>query len=1363
VSKSRKKYDVFLSYNSHEHEDVARIAAFLSGKKLRVFFDRSSLEAGDRWLRFIQEVIPACKTVVVFQGREEFGPWQKEEIDLALLCEKKKRGFRVIPVLLPGADPALSFLEVRNWIDLRAGLEDVTLLEGLASALAPKRVEPLAEDEPHPAQGEISPYRDLQPYREEDALAFFGQQELVKRLEALVRVQSFTALMGPSGCGKTSLVQAGLLPRLRAEGESKQREWVFVTVWPGGDPLSRLCSALASWLSQDQSRQAELALQWERDIRTGATGLSQLVLIVLDVLRARRLLLVLDAGEDLWAPIYLGNSQFLQEITALVPVAVLLILRADDYGRALEHPILGRLLPGRAVRMAPMSSDLLKRTISDLATKGRLSFRPARVAELVNELEHAPSSLSLLQRVLTEIWHRRDKDSEEAYAGVGLLRGVATTLAEGELPDSPVDQEMARRLFLRLVSLAEDGTASTRRRIFWEEVEPAFGPLVESLVKKRILVVGWDEQERKPSLELGYDELVQWVLQRWITDEPDERPFLLWRQVLRWKRRDWEHKSHTSDLLLDDQSLVEARAWRETRAGDLVAIEKLYIRNSEVEYQRRIELEAWRQAQREREEERRKQRRRRSQLTATVLLLTFIGVLSGIWYATRKAAHERSMVLAAEASRLADRKLDLALLLALQAGQISPTADARGVTLSLTAGNPALKNFLQSEMHSGKAGTLEKAQPGEILATAFGPGDVVATGGNGTVFLWDAKQGTLRNVLDAGAPAQIVSLAFSPDGTVLASGSVTAGFIHLWRLQSSQALTELDPIRTDGSTQNLTFGPGGRLLAWSTPSGAYVWDLARGVLVRHFPRAPVLKSNWVSGLAFAPSGVLALATADGRISFWEQGMANPLWSKSEAGLVLGLAFPSGKGALYSAGSSFRRWNLTAGQPIGEPCNLLVGPGDEVTSVAFSRDWRFVASGHLDRKIRLWDVSHQEGCRLVVTLSGHSGFIWSLSFGSERPGNRLALISGGQWSDLVLWEADPSNPTLSIPLARPAPKGMAILAVSQDGSLIAVGDTAGRLTLFDGKNRTQLGGRQSRNQRAIDRMAFSPDGKVLATSGPEGTVLLWNVQQRQLRLRDLLTVRGQAVEGDSVQSLSFSRDSVRVAVVTKAGRLIVWQPDVTNTPAWSTSDQERIVSVTFVSEKRSLMRRQNEYIVTGSVHGNLSLWDPANGKRIQTVEFAHSQSIKDLAARADGLLASGSRDRNARLWRIGHGLEPQGTLFLGSMIADLALSPQGELLAAAVGEGGLRNEIVLWDLKAGIPLGGGFQAPEEIGSVDFDPSGRFLYMAGKGTTAWWDLRPQTWSSRACDMVRRSLSPVEREGYLKPSEKPVDCFPHMQRAE
>ena len=83
-----------------------------------------------------------------------------------------------------------------------------------------------------------NPYKGLRAFDEGDANDFFGRDSSVDGLLAIVHAQPLTLVVGPSGSGKSSLVRAGLVPRLRAEG------WLVTTAVPGAAPLDELADAL---------------------------------------------------------------------------------------------------------------------------------------------------------------------------------------------------------------------------------------------------------------------------------------------------------------------------------------------------------------------------------------------------------------------------------------------------------------------------------------------------------------------------------------------------------------------------------------------------------------------------------------------------------------------------------------------------------------------------------------------------------------------------------------------------------------------------------------------------------------------------------------------------------------------------------------------------------------------------------------------------------------------------------------------------------------------------------------------------------------------------------------------------------------
>jgi WD40 repeat protein len=185
--------------------------------------------------------------------------------------------------------------------------------------------------------------------------------------------------------------------------------------------------------------------------------------------------------------------------------------------------------------------------------------------------------------------------------------------------------------------------------------------------------------------------------------------------------------------------------------------------------------------------------------------------------------------------------------------------------------------------------------------------------------LWDIAHRRLAGSFVTGHTYGVTSIAFSPDGALLASGSYD-GTIRLWRL------------------------------AHSGRSGSHVQA--------HLIGAPLSgHTGGVTSVRFSPDGtILASGSQDGTIRLWDVAHQQPLGSPltGHTASVYGVAF-SPNGALLASGSddaTIRLWDVARRQPLGLP---LTGHSGSVYSVAFSPDGKLLASGSYDHTVRLWDV------------------------------------------------------------------------------------------------------------------------------------------------------------------------------------------------------------------------------------------------------------------------------------------------------------------------------------------------------------------------------------------------------------------------
>jgi hypothetical protein len=115
-------YDAFISYNSHDREEVESIARELEDAGLSVWKDDWELAGGDNWMDALPDAIARSRALVAFIGPNGFGPWHKTEVDIALKRAIETKTMRVIPVAIKDCPTQVQlpdYLQMRQLVDLR--------------------------------------------------------------------------------------------------------------------------------------------------------------------------------------------------------------------------------------------------------------------------------------------------------------------------------------------------------------------------------------------------------------------------------------------------------------------------------------------------------------------------------------------------------------------------------------------------------------------------------------------------------------------------------------------------------------------------------------------------------------------------------------------------------------------------------------------------------------------------------------------------------------------------------------------------------------------------------------------------------------------------------------------------------------------------------------------------------------------------------------------------------------------------------------------------------------------------------------------------------------------------------------------
>jgi RNA polymerase sigma factor (sigma-70 family) len=327
---------------------------------------------------------------------------------------------------------------------------------------------------------------------------------------------------------------------------------------------------------------------------------------------------------------------------------------------------------------------------------------------------------------------------------------------------------------------------------------------------------------------------------------------------------------------------------------------------------------------------------------------------------------------------------------------------------------------------------------------AFAPdGKTIAAGDNQTIRQWDVASG--KEIRPLGAPeAAIRAVAFAPGGKTLA----TAGQDSMVRLWDVASWKERRKWR-DSPVMSVAFSPNGKSLAATGAEPVYLWDTTSGKLLHQIDT----KSIWADNATFTPDGkLLAFIRLEGRIELWdtENGQFVHFWKLDDN--IHSFAFsPDGRLLAASAGFDIHLWSMATRQKIRSwtvrDSPFILGSH----AIAFSRDGRLlVSAGGSDAVVRLWDYT------------------------AGRQVGRMQVAEQG---------------------------GIDAIALSPDGTTLACHSYLGNhilgnhISLWDVARCKEIH-RLIGHESTMLSLAYSPDGKMLASGGWDTTVVIWDVSGKK---------------------------------------------------------------------------------------------------------------------------------------------------------------------------------------------------------------------------------------------------------------------------
>jgi WD40 repeat protein len=479
-----------------------------------------------------------------------------------------------------------------------------------------------------------------------------------------------------------------------------------------------------------------------------------------------------------------------------------------------------------------------------------------------------------------------------------------------------------------------------------------------------------------------------------------------------------------------------------------------------------------------------------------------------------------------------------------------------------------------------------------------------------TVIIWDLK--CEDKMVLTGHSDGVSNLAYSPDGERLATASADRT-VRVWDVRTGQTVLTL----TDHGSGVLAVAfsrDGGYLASGGRDRTVRLWDAVTGVLLTEMTG----HTSDITAVAFSPDGRrLASGSKDGTVRLWDPATGQEaLTLRGHQGFVWSVAFsPDGWRLASSSGDNkddvVRVWDATPSEEQGPgPLRTITAHSQDVTCLAFNRDGTFLATGSLDRTVRVHDTATGD---LIRTFDGDlNSSISGVTFSPDR--THVAAV-GEQNGILIIWNLRSGQKIY----ARRFPTDLSGLSYSPDGKRLAVSDWGQYVHILDasnGKDIVRLDGLAT----GVNAVAYRPDGKRLAAGCTDQTVLVWDIETGKLQR---LTEHEAGAE-----SVAYRPDGQWLTSADDNGQVILWNATAENEVKLARrihAHRDVVNCVRFSPDGRRL--------ATASRDGTVKLWEATTG-RLLRIFRARQGAVYAVALHPNGnTVASAGVDGTVKIWEV----------------------------------------------------------------------------------------------------------------------------------
>lgn len=1037
-----------------------------------------------------------------------------------------------------------------------------------------------------------------------------GRDREALDLSDLLIAERIVLLYSPSGAGKTSLIQAGLLPLLRSEG-FRVMPAMRVSLRPSQEQcrdlppnhnryvLSALLSLEELWPVAKQIPLPDLAaislseyLERWKAAENDETQ-EQRVVLVFD--QFEEILTVEPADHDAKIEFFtqLGAALRQPNWSALMAMREEFLAGLDPYQRYLPTRLkntfrLDLLSPETACRIAEQSAEA-----------GGVPFSPSAAQKLADDLcsiqvqqpdgsleEHKGAHVEpvQLQVVCYQLWEHLPEGTpriEEAHLQAAGDVNAALAAYYADCVKAAAEQSgVQEKLIREWVSAHLITSHGFRGQVMGgsKQSQELKQDALVSLLNAHL--IRGERRRGATWYELAHDRLIKPIRKNnetWF----QEHLSLLQRQAALW-----EQHGRTDDLLFYGESLQRAEAWVKEQQPALNEHEREFLAACRKEKNARTNMQ---------------------RLASVTQFAIIVSLLALVFFALALLANQRQKA----ASRTArENALEAAMTSAHhkflsgedELGALF-AAVKNGKLLKETHANDRLKWQAAFNLRDILAGIHEKnrfdGHLGPVMSVAFSPdGTRLASGGmEKTIRLWPVLDGASSLPIENGG--NVYGLSFNRDGSLLAAGGED-GQVKLWKTQTHA----FEPFsKHAAAVYSLSFSPDGKWLASS--------DFAGRIRVQHVPDGTLLRN--FSTLSFSTPGGLSA------------------WSVRFS--------PDGARIAVAYSKYIRVWNVADQTVFG----TFSGHAALVRNIAFSPDGSLLASGSQDRTIKLWDMQR----RTLRATIAHSNGIRDLLFLPHS-----SIVAGGDDGALTFWDVN-SRRVLKTLAGHEG--WVRSLSVSPDGTFIASGSMDRSIRLWNIMSEEEQLTFTGKTFASVNSVSFASDGQAAAWSA--GDYLLFKRSPSTLRKWHVPDIIGVSLSPDGQFLASWQKYGTMTFRKAASGEI------------FATRKERGVSLLSFSADSRLL--------ALGYRDGAIMLWNMPDLTLRQRLS-GHHASISSLTFSADGKwLASHSRDKTVKLWHLTGGTVFRTFSSHNGSISSLAFSADGKWLA----EGGQNKKITLWETGA----------------------------------------------------------------------------------